>query len=68
MRPGRREFAAALYAESHAFDERQTDRLVRWRNVEPETAELLGVLARALGARRVAGDRDLQRLFDALAR
>ena len=54
MRAGpRRELAAALYAESHAFDSRQTDRLARWRNVEPETAELLGVLVRALGARRV---------------
>jgi predicted O-methyltransferase YrrM len=53
VRPGRRDFAAALYAQSHAFDKRQTDRLARWRNVEPETAELLGVLVRALGARRV---------------
>jgi predicted O-methyltransferase YrrM len=53
VRPERREFAAALYAESHAFDKRQADRLARWRNVEPETAELLGVLVRALGAERV---------------
>jgi predicted O-methyltransferase YrrM len=53
VRPGRRAFAAALYAESHAFDARQADRLERWRNVEPETAELLGVLVRALGAQRV---------------
>jgi predicted O-methyltransferase YrrM len=53
VRPERREFAAALYAESHAFDSGQADRLARWRNVEPETAELLGVLVRALGARRV---------------
>ena len=29
------------------------DRLERFRNVEPETAELLGVLVRALGAKRV---------------
>jgi predicted O-methyltransferase YrrM len=48
-----RAFAAELYAESRAHDERQTDRLARWRNVEPETAELLNVLVRATGARRV---------------
>jgi predicted O-methyltransferase YrrM len=53
VRPGRRELAAALYAESHAFDAGQADRLARWRNVEPETAELLGVLVRAMGAQRV---------------
>ena len=54
MRTGRRrELAAQLYAESHAFDSGQADRLARWRNVEPETAELLGVLVRALGGRRV---------------
>jgi predicted O-methyltransferase YrrM len=54
MRTGRRrELAAQLYAESHAFDAGQADRRARWRNVEPETAELLGVLVRALGARRV---------------
>lgn len=54
MRAGRRrEFAAQLYAESHAFDSAQSDRLARWRNVEPETAELLGVLVHALGAQRV---------------
>jgi predicted O-methyltransferase YrrM len=51
--PWRREFAARLYAESRAFDSGQADRLARWRNVEPETAELLGVLVHALDARRV---------------
>jgi predicted O-methyltransferase YrrM len=28
-------------------------RLARWRNVEPETAQLLGVLVSAMGARRI---------------
>jgi predicted O-methyltransferase YrrM len=36
-----------------AHDAAQADRLARFRNVEPETAELLGVLVRATGARRV---------------
>ena len=53
MNARRRALADQLYAESRAHDEAQADRLARWRNVEPETAELLGVLVRALGARRI---------------
>jgi predicted O-methyltransferase YrrM len=49
----RRTFAAELHAAGRAHDARQADRLARWRNVEPETAELLGVLVRAKQARRV---------------
>jgi predicted O-methyltransferase YrrM len=49
----RRALADQLYAESRAHDEAQADRLARWRNVEPETAEVLGVLVRAMGARRI---------------
>jgi predicted O-methyltransferase YrrM len=49
----RRALAAELYAEGRSHDAEQADRLLRWRNVEPETAELLGVLVRSLGARRV---------------
>ena len=49
----RRAFAAALHAAGREHDARQADRLERWRNVEPETAELLGVLVRAKRARRV---------------
>jgi predicted O-methyltransferase YrrM len=49
----RRALADALYAQSRAHDDAQADRLARWRNVEPETASLLGVLVRAIGARRV---------------
>ena len=49
----RQAFLDELYAHGRAHDEQREDRLQRLRNVEPETAELLGVLVRALGARRV---------------
>ena len=48
-----RRFAARLYEQSHAHDQARTDRLERFRNVEPPTAELLGVLIRAVGARGI---------------
>ncbi len=53
MREARRRLADALYATSHEHDQAQPDRLDRFRNVEPATAELLGVLIRATGARRI---------------
>ena len=49
----RRAVADAVLAESRGHDARQTDRLARFRNVEPETAELLGVLVRLSRATRV---------------
>jgi predicted O-methyltransferase YrrM len=49
----RRRFAARLYEESWAHDQALFDRLERFRNVEPPTAELLGVLIRAVGAKRI---------------
>jgi predicted O-methyltransferase YrrM len=49
----RQAFLDELYAHGRAHDEQHADRLERLRNVEPETAELLGVLVRALRARRV---------------
>jgi predicted O-methyltransferase YrrM len=49
----RQAFLDELYAHGRAHDEQRADRLQRLRNVEPETAELLGVLVRALGAERV---------------
>jgi len=49
----RQAFLDELYAHGRAHDERLEDRLERFRNVEPETAELLGVLVRAMGAERV---------------
>jgi predicted O-methyltransferase YrrM len=48
-----RRLAARLYEESRARDQGLSDRLERFRNVEPPTAELLGVLIRTVGARGV---------------
>src|ERR1700733_648850 len=53
MNEPRRRLAAELYAVSHEHDQTQSDRLDRFRNVEPPTAELLGGLIRATGARRI---------------
>jgi predicted O-methyltransferase YrrM len=49
----RKAFLDELYASGRAFDEQREDRLQRLRNVEPETAELLGVLVRSMQAKRV---------------
>jgi predicted O-methyltransferase YrrM len=53
MNESRRRFLDELYAHGREHDAGRQDRLDRLRNVEPETAELLGVLVRALRARRV---------------
>ena len=53
MDESRRTFAAELYTVSREHDQAQADRLERFRNVEPPTAELLGVLIRASRARRI---------------
>jgi predicted O-methyltransferase YrrM len=53
MNEARRRLADELYARSRERDESRSDRLERFRNVEPATAELLGVLIRATGARRI---------------
>ena len=49
----RRQLAQDLYAAGREHDAAQADRLDRFRNVEPDTAELLGVLIRATGAQRI---------------
>jgi predicted O-methyltransferase YrrM len=49
----RQAFLDELYDAGRAHDAAHEDRLQRFRNVEPETAELLGVLVRAMQARRV---------------
>jgi predicted O-methyltransferase YrrM len=49
----RRRLADQLFAASREHDAAQADRLDRFRNVEPDTAELLGVLIRATGAQRI---------------
>jgi predicted O-methyltransferase YrrM len=51
--PDRRAFAAELYAAGREHDAHHADRLARWRNVEPETAEMLAVLVRATKARTI---------------
>jgi predicted O-methyltransferase YrrM len=53
VNPQRRAVADEVLAAARAHDAAQSDRLARFRNVEPETAELLGVLVRATQARRV---------------
>jgi predicted O-methyltransferase YrrM len=53
VNPRRRALADSLYAASREHDDAEADRLARWRNVEPETAQLLAVLVRAMGARRI---------------
>jgi predicted O-methyltransferase YrrM len=53
MNAARRQVAARLYDAGREHDLAQADRLDRWRNVEPDTAELIGVLIRAAGARRI---------------
>jgi predicted O-methyltransferase YrrM len=47
MDEARRSIAAELLAASRAHDAAQEDRLNRYRNLEPESAELLAVLVRA---------------------
>ena len=48
MDTARRAIAAELLAASRAHDAAQEDRLARYRNLEPESAELLAVLVRAM--------------------
>ncbi|HEY2320273.1 MAG TPA: class I SAM-dependent methyltransferase [Solirubrobacteraceae bacterium] len=53
MRSDRRAIADEVFAAGRDYDAAQSKRLDRLRNVEPETAELLGVLVRASRARRI---------------
>jgi predicted O-methyltransferase YrrM len=53
MDAARRELAAEIHAAATEHDAAQADRLDRYRILEPETAELLAVVVRATGARRV---------------
>jgi predicted O-methyltransferase YrrM len=47
------EYLEDLYRRGREHDARKVDRVERLRNVEPATAQLLAVLVRALGAKRV---------------
>jgi predicted O-methyltransferase YrrM len=49
----RRAIAAELLADSRAHDAAQEDRLARYRNLEPESAEMLAVLVRATNPKTV---------------
>jgi predicted O-methyltransferase YrrM len=53
LRADRKALADELLRASREHDSNQEDRLARFRNVEPETAELLSLLVAATGARRV---------------
>jgi predicted O-methyltransferase YrrM len=53
MDAARREFLQQLYRDSREHDAGQEDRLLRFRNVEPESAEMLAVLVRATNAQRL---------------
>jgi predicted O-methyltransferase YrrM len=53
MDAARRELLEQLYRDSKEHDAAQEDRLLRFRNVEPESAALLSVLIRATQARRL---------------
>jgi predicted O-methyltransferase YrrM len=49
----RRAITREVFAAGRAYDARQSDRLGRLRNLEPEPAELLSVIVRATRTRRV---------------
>jgi predicted O-methyltransferase YrrM len=53
MDAARRELAAEIHAAASEHDAAQADRLDRFRILEPETAELLAVIVKATGARRL---------------
>lgn len=53
MRADRRRLAAEVLTAARAPDAAQADRLARFRNLEPETAAMLGVLVRALSPGRL---------------
>jgi predicted O-methyltransferase YrrM len=53
MREDRRRIGEQVLEVSQAHDAAQADRLLRFRNVEPETAELLAVLIRSTRARSI---------------
>ena len=53
MNPERRAIADEIYARGVEFDAQQPNRLARLRNLAPEAAQLLAVMVRAAGARRI---------------
>jgi len=53
MRQVRQRVAQEIFEDSRAHDADQADRRLRFRNVEPETAQLLAVLIRSTRARSI---------------
>ena len=53
MRPDRQRLAQQIFGASRAHDAAQADRRLRFRNVEPETAELLALLILSTRARSI---------------
>jgi predicted O-methyltransferase YrrM len=53
MNPERRTIVDEVYAHGREFDAQQSNRLARLRNLAPEAAQLLAVMVRAAGARRI---------------
>ncbi len=53
MKPEIRELLATLERQGNENDARETDRARKMLNLEPETARLLSILARSIGARRM---------------
>jgi predicted O-methyltransferase YrrM len=53
VNPRLRAFVDGLYADGVAHDAAHADRVLKRRNLEPATAELLSLLVRVVGARRV---------------
>jgi len=53
MRQVRQRVAHEIFEDSRAHDADQADRRLRFRNVEPETAQLLAVLIRSTRARSI---------------
>jgi predicted O-methyltransferase YrrM len=53
MREDRKRLAKGILDASRMHDATQDERVRRFRNVEPETAELLALLIRSTQARRI---------------
>ncbi|MDO4640251.1 MAG: class I SAM-dependent methyltransferase [Neisseria sp.] len=53
MNSQRKSYIEQLYQRYHADDAKQTDRLNRWRSIEPESAELLALLIIGKQAKRL---------------
>lgn len=53
MNAFRKDYLTKLYQSYHLADSKETDRLNRWRSIEPESAELLSLLVLAKQAKHL---------------